>query len=204
MNLRVDLILETEQRSASVFSPKVLGRLAALVLPILLAGFVIMRTITVMKLRTQLRLFDDEWSLLSPKSERADELIKDFQRNEKLLLEMRGWENSRLAWHGQIDALIRAVPTQIQLQSLRVSQTLLLEDKVPERQFTMAIRGRAVGVTAEQNVKRLERSLSSVETFAPVMREVDVPQYGADTSEDASKEDRVFLIQCDYKERPFE
>jgi len=206
MNLRVDLILESEQRSGSAVNVQSIKRIGSVVGPavaLLLAAVLVWKFIRV---QHEYRILSDEWDMTEPQREAADTRLKAFQVNAAILQEIEGWEKARIAWHGQINGLIRAVPATVQLDTLRVNQNLQLtaNKNVPARAFVMDLRGKAVGGGAEESVRQFEQALENREPFKSAVDSVKVPVYAADPSKDADRNDRIFGITCSYKQKVFE
>jgi len=206
MNLRVDLILETEQRSGSAVNVQSIKRIATVVGPavaILLLAVLVWKFIGV---QHEHRILSAEWDMTEPQRDAADRQLKAFQVNVRILKELEGWEKARPAWNKQLDGLIRVVPTTIQLDTMRVSQNLQINEKknLPSRIFVLDLRGKAVGETAEDSVRQFEQSLRNRAPFKTGVASVKVPVFGADPSKDADRNDRIFGINCAYKQMVFE
>jgi len=205
MNLRVDLILASEQRSGSLLSLKSLLRIATIVGPLVLILIIGTAVLKTMKLTRKLNDLETQWQCEEPKKKRASELKKEVATNVALKEELEGWSKSHLDWHQQLLGLQRATADDIQLTSLRVSHAIQLVDdeKTPARVFAATMKGTALGEKAELSVRRLERLLAQAPAFSNIMDRVEVSKYGADTRSGASKSDRVFEINCTYETLKF-
>jgi hypothetical protein len=205
MNLRVDLILPTEQRSASPLSPKSLLRIVLIVVPAALVLYLISQFLVVKQLDRDLRDLRLSFETAKPQQERARQLMTEFEAHRRIETELQGWRNSRIAWHEQLTGVLQEVPAGIQLEQLNISQRMALnEEQHGMRTFLLTMRGKAVGDTAEADVRRLESEFSDGPVFGQLTERVEVPQYGADMSSDASRNDRVFQMTCEYKARAIE
>lgn len=204
MNLRVDLILDSERRSSSVINPKMLLRVASVVVPVVLAGLLTIQVLIVGQLGKELQGLKTSLDNAQPQQQKASELMTQFLAHKNILAEMDGWRSSRMAWSEQLEGLMRVVPDNIQLQRFSVSQTLQLStaDK-PARSFSASLEGKAVTDDAEQSVRGLENALIHQPPFSPSTTNVLVPQYAADGSPSANRDDRVFQITCQYLQRTF-
>ena len=205
MNLRVDLILETERRSASVLSLKGFVRIVLIVIPLVILLLIGNEIMDLMTLRNEVNAQETEWRMAGPKEKKAGELAVQYQLNLAMRKELDGWRNSRLDWHQQLSAIMTETPTNVQFQSLSVGHAFqLIEDKTPARVFSMELRGRASGADAEAGVRQIEHRLTQGPAFSNLTRKVEVPQYGADAAKGADKNDRIFVITCGYRERKLE
>jgi hypothetical protein len=205
MNLRIDLILQSEQRSTSLFTPKTLGRLAATILPIVLGALAAMAVFDSLRLKSELKGLEAAWDKVGPREERALHLKEQAAANTEIEQELEGWRKSRVAWHGPLLAMMQTVPSTIQVRSLGVEQRLqLIGEGVPARASELLITGKATGADAEANVQRLKARLQKALSELDELTSAEVTKYAADTSRGASKSDRVFEITCKYKAKTFE
>jgi hypothetical protein len=205
MNLRVDLILESEQRSASLISQKSLIRIVSIVVPVVIIVFMALQVTRLLAVKSEEKAVEARWLTTEPLEKKAGELAGVRRANDALLAELEGWSKSRVRWNEQLVALMTVVPTNIQLTELRIGQTFqVIQDKVPARVFAMSLKGMAYGAEAESSVKKLEQIFSQDASFSNVIQKVEVPMYGAANTEGAGKDDRVFEIRCSYRERTFE
>ena len=206
MNLRVDLILESEQRSGSTLNLQSLKRIALVVGPAIVMLLVAIGVWSVIRVQHEYKMLNSEWELTEPQRKEADRQVVAFRVNVSILKEIEGWQKARIDWHQQLAGLLRLVPANVQLDTLRVSQNFQLVDdsEIPARVFVLDLRGKAVGENAEDSVRGVERNLASREPFSTAGESVKVPVYGADPSQDASDNDRVFGITCRYKNKAFE
>lgn len=205
MNLFVDLILESERRSASVINPKMVVRVLSVSVPIIIAILLAIQALYVGQLRRDLATVKLSRDSAGMQQNRARDLIKEFQSHRAIQEELSGWTNSRVAWHENLGVLMTVVPTNVQLRALNVGQTLQLrEDQVPLRLFTLNLGGRAVGSGAEPSVRTLEDALRSTPPYSSMVTNLTVPLYGADTTAGAQRDDRVFEISCQFFPRAFQ
>lgn len=205
MNLRVDLILESEQRSASLISRKSLIRIVSIVIPAVIVLLVTLQVMRLLAVKNEERAVEARWLTTEPLEKKAGELAGVRRANDALLAELEGWSKSRISWNEQLLALTSVVPTNMQLTELRIGQTFqVIQDKVPARVFGMNLKGMSYGTEAESSVKKMEQTLSQDALFSNLIRRVEVPMYGAANTEGANKDDRIFEIRCGYRERAFE
>lgn len=205
MNLRVDLILPVEQRSASVVNLKRMGRVFAIAIPAAIILAIAAQLMTLSALKSRASTLEAKISESSPKSQKARDLSAQFQTNRAILNEISSWKRARLEWSAQVEGLIRETPVNIEYQSLRVDQTMqLVKDKTPARQFTLTVRARALGPPADSSVETFKDRLLTAPAFTGLTVSVDVPTFGADMTPGADKSNRVFQVTCQYKERLFQ
>ena len=206
MNLRVDLILETEQRSGSAVNLQSIKRVGAVVGPAIAALLVAIGIWNVIRVQHEYKMLNSEWELTEPQRDAADRQLSAFQVNVRVLKEMEGWEKARIQWHSQLEGLVRVVPANVQLDSMRVSQNFQLvnDNKTQARVYSMEVRGKAIGQGAEDSVRQLERALANRQPFKSSIESVKVPVYGADPSTDADRNDRIFGIKCAYSHLAFQ
>jgi hypothetical protein len=205
MNLRVDLILPSEARSASVFTPKLILRIVSFVAPAIILAVTAAAVLRVMDMATKADALERRWLQAEPKQQHAIELAGKLNANKKIRDELEGWRQSQVNWHSQIAALPKMTPRTVQLLDLNADQVLetMEKEQTLARAFTMQIRGRAVGKGSDLAVDEFEQHLRTFADFAPLMENVEVIAFGADTTKGASEDDRLFTIRCKYLPRPF-
>jgi hypothetical protein len=212
MNLRVDLILPEERRSASRISPKLLVRGAlvfALLVVVLGVTVVYLKATAVMRQRNAAR---DIWQGLEPKYKKAVALEKELRQNQMLLADLLSIRNSRMNWVEQLRALHRVVPENVQITRVNFEETMGKVKNTPARLFTLTIYARAYardesrtfGGDPQQDVKEMERRLVADEHFSKCLRDVAVVggSFAVGRWPGAVENDRQFSIRCIY--RPME
>ena len=205
MNLQVNLILKSEQRSGSPVSLKSVIRVASIAVPVGLLVMLSSAFANVVLLGNELRVLESQWTDARPRMEETARLNKELTVNRKIMKQLQGWKRSHIDWHEQMSMLGDEVPATIQLESLTVSQMLqFLDNKVPARVFVIMLKGKAIGHDAEQAVHLLQRGIEETPAFADLIETIRVIKYGADNAEDAREYDRVFQIECAYRPRRFE
>lgn len=204
MNLRVDLILEDEKRSANVVNAKSLARIAIITVPIIIIVMGLVAGISVMHSKIKLKQLTRSWELAEQKQEEAKGLRNESAINNRIKIEIQGWRESHINWYEQLLGLQRIAPLKMQFTKLRISQTLqLVKNKFPARHLNLTLSGKAVGPTAESDVNHFISTIRSSEVFTEQMEDVIIKSFAEDREENASRDDRVFEIECIYKPREF-
>lgn len=206
MNIRVDLILESEQRSASVVNVKSMIRISSISVPAILLVIAASIVVNMMTLNSELKMLEGEMQAIGPKQEAAEILSKGFAVNREMLNELEGWHKSHIDWHEQLLAMQKEVPAEIQLSALRISHQFdLIDKKIPARAFTVVLEGNTTGERAEFSVQRLKRGLEDSPALSSAVQKngVEVSRYEAVTEKGAAKDDRIFQIKCEYQSRRF-
>lgn len=204
MNIRVDLILDTEKRSASVLNAKSIIRLAIIILPLLVIVMVVLGAISVMHSNVKLNNLQNRWEIAEKKQAEAKILRNETAINNQIKNELLGWRASHMSWGEQLVALQRIAPINMQLTGLSINQTLhLVKNKFPARQFVLTLSGKSKGVPAEANINRFIDTIKNSEAFTVPMENVSIENFGEDRNENASREDRVFVIKCTYNAKEF-
>lgn len=205
MNLRVDLILETEKRSASVISAKSLLRMLAILVPVILVVVIGVQIAQLMSLKSECNNKKLELKEKEPKKKEALELSDRLNSNRVMLNELKGWKNSRIDWYKQLVALQKEIPQSMVFETLRLTHAFDKADNVPARLFTLSVRGRTYGDASVDSVQLVKRQLTIQETFSKVMEapQVTIKQ---DEAPGADPRDRIFSFDCVYRKekRKFE
>jgi len=201
MNLRVDLILETEQRSASIFNLKTMTRAVIILIPSIIVVFFLVSLFEFWTLKSAVADKKTEAEIKQPKVERADALRAEVDRNEAIKNELLGQKNSAIDWHRQLVELMKVTPDEIVFDSFRVSHSFSTENNITSRKFDFTITGQSKGDHSEDNVLLMKRSLTINEFFKGYVNPPEVPVFKADTDPKAKKTDRIFRMECNYKPR---
>ncbi len=202
MNFRVDFILESEQRSASVLSLKFLKRLAAVLIPGLVAVSLTLLALDTRRLAAEAAQRETEWRLLEPQKTQAESLMAELEREQNILNALQSWPESRVTVHDQFAALMTMIPPSIQLTRLNYDQADDLSGSRSRRQIRMRMEGRAVGENSEARLQDLVDTLEQEEPFRSLVDQLDM-RGGRDTAADAGPHDRTFHIDCQYEPRLF-
>jgi len=205
MNLQVNLIIASEQRSASAFNLKAILRILSIVGPVSAVLAIALIVLHFVQTKLELDRLQTEWAIAKPRKEYADSLRNKASVNRQILEQLKGIAGSNLPWHRQLAGLIQVTPTDIQLQKLSLSQAIGKDAKgQPVRTFRMMLEGRASGVAPDQNVSDLKNRFLNEPVYASIVESANVVSFGLDTSANADKDDRAFRIDCKYLPRTFE
>ena len=204
MNIRVDLILDNEKRSASLLNVKSIIRLAIIIAPLLVIVTVVLGGIGFMHSNVKLNNLKNRWELAEQRQKEAKALRDETAINNRIKNELLGWRASQMPWGEQMVALQRIAPSNMQFIRLNISQTLLLvNNSFPARQFVLTLSGKSKGSAAEANINTFIDTIKSSEIFTVPMEGVSIESFGEDRNEYATREDRVFEIKCTYNAKVF-
>jgi Tfp pilus assembly protein PilN len=199
MNLRVDLILDAERRSASVVSLKSLLRILCFVGPALVVLLVGWFVWNLYDQKNALRRMQDELDSKKPRQEYAAALRGQVNTALDVANEVAGWKQARAQWHENLAALRKTVPPEVQLMSLTVNHEVqpTEQTRVPARNYTLVLGGQAFGNAADAALDSFDRNLKGLgvgPTNAPMFTKVDLrgqPVKG-------SRCDRKFEVNCAF------
>ena len=205
MSLRVDLIMENEQRSASLVSFKGIVRIVTVVAPLTLLMLIGLWVIGIFRMKGEASMLQSEWNAAVPRQANAKQLRDVLARNEEILDVLKGLTRTRLEWSEQLRGLMEIAPANIRLKTLSIDRHVVLNEKQNQNMvvFGMSLEGTASGSDADTSVATLKMRLMDHPTFIPVIDFVEVKKYGVDTAPDADKDDRIFRIDCRYTGRSF-
>lgn len=203
MNLRINLILATEKRSASPLNPKSVARVSAVVLPALVLIGIVAALLQIMFLKWELSNLQKEWELKQPKQKQAESAKTALAENTATLDEIGGWTKSRINWSSQILAFMKNTPPDIMYTTLRINHNFSTINNKCARSFSVAIFGKSYGTEAQDNVKVLRNNIAEGAEFGEYVQEVKA-SIKADESQGADKNDRIFDLDITYKPRMFQ
>lgn len=214
MNLRVDLIQETERRSATPVSVAFIIRISAFTLLAFAILGILLAINSISKNKRDLQYTESELTRIEPKYNAYVTLTNSLTHQRAILAECQGWERSRVEWHKAMLAFQSLVPERIQIREVRVNHELKPDGRKTQRVFTLTLKGRATTSQADSDVAKLKNDLAQTEIFASVLvnkakdktdkEGVEMLNYNYDSAKEGTKADRIFEIRCNFKPRPFE
>lgn len=213
MSLRVNLILETEQRSGSRLDVKSVLRIASIILPTLLGIIIALQALGSFMLNSQVNILESRWSAVMPKQKQALKLASRLNFNLKTKAELDAWAAARPPWNQVLAAIMETVPDAIQLTSLNVSlaDTPVKTDNAnktpteaspPVRTYRLLLDGKTAVADSMVEVQLMEKNVLAHPIMAPLLDTVKVSNFAADTIS-SNQFSRVFTIQCMFKTLPF-
>lgn len=203
MNLRADLILETEQRSASAFNLKAVIRMVSVIVPLCLAVVVTMFVVGWMTTGSKLKTMEGLWETTEPKKNAALQLRTDVDLNTDILRELEDWKKTRIAFHVQLVEAQKAVRPGIVIHRLTIDQAVRQMGEQVERAPKLSMTGIAYGDTAQSDVDSLKRYFQKRAATDPKIQKVDIAFFRKATEKDSGKADRSFHVDCEYEPRRF-
>jgi hypothetical protein len=206
MNLRVDLILESERRSASMINTKSIMRIAAIVGPVLLVVLISGFAFNIWQLKNHLDSLNKTLEVELPKKEKALKIRAELNANIQILSEIEGWQKSRIDWADQLVGIQKEIPDKMQLENMTVSHSIVITNFLPARLYSMTLSGQAVGDTAQTLVMQLKGSLPKSSVLSNFFAaSPNVTRFsGPLVPNETNKNDRLFQMDCSYKPRMFQ
>jgi len=201
MNLRVDLLLDSERRSGGRIRVRFLVRTAAILVPTIVLGIVFWIFWSFQSQRSKLKADEAYVNRKKPEYKEALRLKGQVARNLAQLAELKALSASRMLWHDQLLGLQKTVHPMIQLTRLRVAERLSVSAGTPVRINVMTLTGKATGDDPDTIFNRFKRSLEKDAVFEPVMDAVKVTRYDEASQDESGEKVRVFEIECRYKPR---
>lgn len=201
MNLRVNLILEHEKRSASKLTLKFI-LVVITILAIIVVIFPIGKTVYTLAISTkESSHLKYTFENLKPQQEKAVYLRKLLAEYKDMIDEIEGWYSTKINWQEILAEIQKICPTNIQFTSLNITHSINLDEKkIPVKYYNMAISGKACFENAESSIESLVQSFKQIPIFTNLLSDVKI-DVKFDTSHEASKFDRLFTIECIFKPR---
>lgn len=202
MNLHVDLIFETEQRSASVVNAKGLIRIVSIVIPLIVIVIISVFTANMMSIKSNLKALEADFADKDPKKEAAIAYRAELVKNRQVLEELEGWRLTRVNWAAQLERIAVNIPDDIQLTVLRISSVTEPVSAVPARNFSLLMKGKTFGEKAKANVELLGE-LHKNAAFTNLMKEAKVADYKRNEDPVARDGEMLFQVEAVYKPLKF-
>lgn len=206
MSLRVNLIIQEERRSGSHFNLKSLTRLGKILVPTVILFLIGIQALKYRTTISELRMLKARWEIAEPKQKQSQNLLAQLNYNTRTANELEEWRKSRIDWHKQLQAILVVAPETIQITDIFVSSESGRKSELspPIRKFTLTIDGKNSGEGAMDYIEIFEKGLKNYSSITGIVESIEVSNYEADTSENATEFDRVFQIECIYKSLPEE
>ncbi len=201
--MHINLIYKIEQRSASPVSLGLLMRVGIGSVCFLVVFWITMFAIGYQSLLHQVSTLDSDWKYTDPKYKVAIQVRNELAGHRDMLKAMQGWRDSRIAWGGQLENLVRIVPDVVQLTEIRVSlAVLMVSNNIPARIFEVKFSGRTAAERSEVNVIQFLGGFK-ISPFSQYVESAVLPS-GAFRQDPVLKSDRIFEVVCKYLPRLIE
>ncbi|MEI6971442.1 MAG: hypothetical protein WCL44_07965 [bacterium] len=204
-SLRVDIILESERRSASPVSLKAAAKIiGGLVLTLLVAG-VLIYIINAQSAKRRRADIEQDWERTSKIEARIRGDQKDLDWLNDVHAEIEGWKQARMLWHQHLADFQALVPPNIQITSFQVDEQIPTTGTgarlTSMRAFTLNLQGRAEGDNPRGAVDGFLTALRQGAGFSNLVEEAKVLKI--DTNPLDKTNHRIFTILVKYKARSF-
>lgn len=197
MNLQINFIRPSEQRSASMVSLKFLGTIAAVAVPTAMLLWIGWTYMGYLEARSRLAGLEEEQAQSKHQQQEAQSLKKKYDRQRALNDELMGWSRSRVPWNEVLDGMWAGVPDTMQWRSLKMDAKISWpKDGELVREHVFVLSGRCQGPNAEGQVSDLWRSWVSNAPMSNWIQEAKVTSFTDDKTPGAAKEDRLFQIDA--------
>lgn len=204
MNIQINLIRPSEQRSANVVSLKSLGFIAAIIGPLVVLLCLAWAYMGYLEVRSALKLLEEERLQSERPQKEAKALKKNLDIQQGLYNEVMGWSRSRLPWNEVLDEMKAPVPEAMQWRSLQMHQQLLIDkDGQLTREHVISLIGFCRGPNADVRVEALRRAWAAEAPMTQWIAQAQVTSYKEDDSPNAGKDDRLFQIEAKCHPRRF-
>ena len=213
MNLRVNLIKDSEIRHVGMVSRSFIIRASSITVTTLLILFLIIFIGRYKLVQQQLAGARDRWETLKPAYDRVRILRQDLTDRRKIINELNGWGHSRINWTTPLTELQQTVPPTIQLTKLLVRSELSIKEikatsaqsnpdkpapeipATPLRRYYVYIYGRASGTLADQVVIHFVRTFRQTPAFHTILEGVKLQRLQKETGGNDEQPDRSFEIE---------
>lgn len=206
MTYHIDLLLENERRHATPPLVRALFRGFVLLAVTVVLAITVLLMHESRRAHTQLIDAQKRWQDLKPRYEDLQRVRASLQELRAAKRQLDNCGDTRLPWGQELADLQRAVPAEVQLTELTVSQFVgsPTSSVKTARIYTLRLSGKVGGDEADAHVKDLMAHVSS-ETATGRVESVAVPPGGfrQDTDRGAGRSDRVFELICRYRPRIF-
>lgn len=198
MNLYINLLLESEERSTSRISRRFLVKAFTTFAGLLLLALVVVVLTGARSAKQALFFAEQEKKQLESAFRTAGELRQELTSLQELTNAITVWAQTRPDWPLLLSGLQSVVPVNIQLTRLTVNENITSVDNMPTRVVTLYLQGKAAGEHSEADVQELEKNLKEKSPFNGIMESAQVKQFAAARNE-GQGDIRIFDIECRFK-----
>lgn len=198
MNLHINLLLKSEERSASRISRKFIIKASAVFSGLLLLALVIIVLAGARSAQQALFFAEQEKKQLESAFRTVNELRQELTSLQELTNAIMSWAQTRPDWPLLLSGVQSVVPASIQLTRLTANENIAAIDNTPTRVVTLYLQGKAAGEHAETDVQELEKNLKEKSPFSGIMEFAQVKQFEAVKNE-GQENMRVFDVECRFK-----
>ncbi|MDO9542966.1 MAG: hypothetical protein Q7J98_11685 [Kiritimatiellia bacterium] len=198
INLHINLLVKSEERSTSRISGKFLLKASAVFTGLLLLALVIIALVGARSAKQALFFAEQEKKQLKGIFQTVTELQRELVGLQELTNAVNAWAQTRPDWPALLSGMQSVVPINIQLTRLTANENIAIIDNMPARIVTLYLQGKAVGAHSETDVQELEKSLKEKSPFKEVMEFARVKQFEAAKNEGQGNI-RIFDIECRFK-----
>jgi Tfp pilus assembly protein PilN len=198
INLYINLLLESEARSASRVSRKFIIRLAIGLVGLSFLLLIIIVSAGAHFAHQQLLSAEQDKKQLKNAFRAVNELRQELAGLQELTNAIASWAQTRPDWPALLSGLQSVVPANIQLVRLTASENIVPVDKVPARVVTLYLQGKAAGEHSETDVQELEKSLGEKPPFKGMIESARVIHFES-AQNGAQGNMRNFDIECRFK-----
>lgn len=202
MNLRVDLILPSEQRSASPIGLKAATRIVAAAIVLGVATYLFLTFMYIADMSSRLSAAEAKWNTTVPKQAAAVKLIQEATENVGIRDEIGNWSRSRIEWNGHLVALAKLVPTEVQLLDFSMQQEFqIVNSNTTARVCQLALSGRCSARGGERYVEDFKLNIERSHELSSLVTDVEVPKFAEDPKD---RNVRIFQITAKCRPRAFQ
>ena len=202
--MHINLILETEQRSASPVSLTTFLKIVGGTILVGLVLWLIAVYASYRNLEESVKQSTAKRKLTEPRHDAAKQLRADLIQKSTKLKEIQTWRTTRINWGLQLESLQAITPPLVQLTEIHISQDILVRsNNIPARVFELRLAGKTGAAHSESSVSEFQQALFKQPPFDSSIESVSIPP-GAFRQDPLSKMDRVFEIVCKFNPRSFE
>ncbi len=205
MNAHVNLIRSSELRGPGAFSLKLYLFVAGLILLLVLFLMTLALLQEHRERTSQWDALERQWTEAQRNREAVEATQAELVEIEGWHRAVKGWDVSRISWHGFLDELRDVVPEVVQLRSLRMRATpQSLAEGGMAQVYHVLLEGYCGAPDAEQQVDELRHGLANRPAFTSWVERVRVMSFREDTAAGARPADRAFRLELSFYPRNFD
>ena len=207
MAYHIDLLLDDERRSPSTIQIYMVLRVIVITS---VAALILLSFLLFLKwhdLFVQVSSMEQRWQMLSPQEDELQRVRADLSGVRNSTRQLHDFSQTRVLFGQDLAWLQRGVPTEIQLTSLRITQSVNNPTGTAHaaRSYELRLSGQVNSEDAEKDVNGLLSYMNETASTGRIESVVIPPgSFRSAPAHSSTRADREFEVLCRYRARSFE
>ena len=177
MNLQVNLIFDTETRSANILNAKSLTRMGIIVVPALLLTLAGIASIQTMVVKSGITSKENQWAAMEPNRKRLEQLNTDITQMKLMVNHLEHFNTASLDWNAVMNSVRDNVKENVQLSEMKIYPIEITTGNKKSPGFRLELTGDAFGPQANPNTLDLRAKLTSSGELKDIIQSANIENF---------------------------